>query len=168
MIRRYAPHVIYTVFLGSLIYFYATVLGGCGPSTLQLHAQAAEAVRTLNNEAVDLMESEIDCEGDALAIANEDPPANADDDTRRARADTVIEKCRAIETTQHAIAAAHTLWVSALLTAISTERFDTQVLLSLAADAVRFYIELIPLGAHFDLTLPEVPQLISGFLGGSP
>jgi hypothetical protein len=160
MIRRYTPHTLYVGFLGGLIYFYATLLGGCGASALGAHAAAADATRTVNDTAVVAIETTCRDKADAAA-------RNPDVTTDQATADAadVVATCVTIRDTQHTFAAAHTLWVSFLLQSIAAEEFDLQASLRLVIDLVRLYGEVVTLTATLGGELPELPTIVTQLLG---
>jgi len=134
---------------------------GCGASALQVHAQAAEAVRILNNDAVELAEEACE-QKSSLAARNPDVSTDqAEED-----ANGVLEVCVEIKDAQHLVAEAHMVWVMALLNAMSEDGIDLQSLAFLAIAVVRLYVEVIPIAARLDITLPEVPLIVQQVTGG--
>jgi hypothetical protein len=132
---------------------------GCGASALSMHATAANAVRTLNDEAVVIVEEQ--CEVKAHAAA-EDRTVTVDQ--AEAQANAVIEACEGIEDAQHAFAAAHGVWVSTLLTFMAEDSFDAGASLRLARDILQLYVELVALAGQLDIELPELPGALSGLV----
>ncbi len=133
---------------------------GCSVSSIQLQAQSARAIRTLNDDAVELVE--VTCEEKSAAAAS-----NRAVTPDRAEVDAlaILETCEAIKNSQHLVAEAHGAWVAGLMKAIAEDDDDPAALMALAIAAVRLYGEVVPLAAMLDLELPEVPEFVLGLIG---
>lgn len=150
---------LYLLF-GVGFYSCAHAMYGCGGSALGAHAEAAAVVRDLSDTSARLIESE--CQRRGVEAAR-DPEVSREEAV--ANAEAVIATCERLEEAQHAVAAAHTVWVSFLLRSVAEDEFSMQASLRLAIDVVRFYGELVPLSAAFGLELPEVPPVVLQLVG---
>jgi hydroxylamine reductase (hybrid-cluster protein) len=127
---------------------------GCGASGIQIQAQSATALRTVNDDAVELIETA--CEEKSAEAANN---ANVTTDQAEVDAQAILETCHAIKDAQHAVAASH-------LAAIAEDEYDLQALILLATAVIRLYGEVVPLAARLDIELPELPPIVNTLTGG--
>ena len=134
---------------------------GCGASGIQIQAQSATALRTVNDDAVELIETT--CEEKSAEAANN---ANVSTDQAELDAQAILETCHSIKDAQHAVAASHDTWSMALLAAVAEDEYDLQALLLLAMAVVRLYGEVVPIAASLDIELPELPPIVNTLTGG--
>ncbi len=161
LLKRHLGSLLYVLLLAGLLGTYAHILSGCGGSALQYHAQAAEAVRVVNDQGVEIVEEQ--CEARATTAASD---REVDTDTAAANAQAILDTCARIQNAQHAAAEAHGLWVNTLVQIVAEER-DATGLASVAIQVARLYAEVVNLAADFDLELPALPAQVLSLIGGN-
>lgn len=145
----------------------AVLFMGCGGvnATLRQHAIAASSLNAVNESAVVALEGE--CERRAGAAAESGATA---DEGERAALD-VLRTCEQLAHTQHAVAEAHDGWTrTLLLMAVKEETFDKEILMHLALELVRLYMELEDAVEAWapDVDFPDLPEVVRSVVGENP
>jgi hypothetical protein len=133
---------------------------GCGASGIQYQAAAADAMRTINDQAVVVVEEQC---GSKSAEAASNTAVSVDQ--AQADAEAVLDTCRDISASQHLVAEAHTTWVAAMLKQISSDEFEMESLLVLAVQAIRLYSDAQVLAERIGIELPAIPDSVQGLIG---
>jgi hypothetical protein len=137
------------------------VVTGCGASGLKLQAQAAYGFRTLNDEAVAVIETVCEEKSEEAALDESVSTDEAD-----ANAAVILSTCREIEDIQHPLAEAHLTWVMTVSAVLAgKDGFSVEDLAPLGGAVVRLYHEMGPLARRLDITLPRVPAWLLSAVG---
>jgi hypothetical protein len=145
----------------ALVVVVALLAAGCATSGLKLQAQAAHGFRTLNDEAVGLVQ--VACE-DGSADAASDESVSAD--VAASNAERILSTCREIRDAQHPLAEAHGLWVMGVSEVLAeTGDKSLEDLVHLGAAVIRLYHELVALARRLDIALPDLPSWLLRAVG---
>lgn len=133
---------------------------GCGASGVRYQASALQATRTMNDEAVLVIEQQ-------CAFKSAEAARNPDVTTDQAEVDSsaILETCEEISAAQHLVAESHTTWGKALLKQISDDEFEMEALLTLAVQLVVLYGEVQVVADQIGIELPAVPDVLQGLIG---
>lgn len=138
----------------------AALLTGCGASRMERMTMAAGALHSVAGSAATLIDRAAEVEGNQALDACEAPGPEC-----QAQVAAAVDRFAPAEAAQHLFAASVEAYVSAVITAASSDSPDWGDALRHLGDALGIYEALRTTLRLFDINAPSIPRVVNDILG---